>query len=221
MSEDPIKPNPRIEQAGASDESIQRVHAILLREKSEPREGRTPVPLFLFGFITFMIFVCVLYIIHYRGGFSPMVYDERYDPATAGAAQVAKVDPAVMGKRLFMTCAACHQATGTGVPGVYPALAGSEWVQGSEERIIRIMLDGLSGPLTVEGKTYNGNMPAFGPGGGYNWSDAKISYVLTYIRQEWGNKAGPITEAQVKEIREKGAAGRTKPWSAEELESIK
>ncbi len=221
MSNEPIKPNPQIEQAAASDESIQKVHSILLREKPEPKEGYTPMPLLLLGFITVMIFVCSLYMIHYRGGFSPMVYDERYDPATAaGSKETAKVDPVAQGKRLFQTCAACHQASGTGVPGVYPALAGSEWVQGNEERLVRIMLHGLAGPLKVEGKDYNGNMPAFGPGGGYNWSDDKISYIVTYIRQEWGNKGGAITADQVKEIREKNS-GRAKPWAAEELEAIK
>jgi mono/diheme cytochrome c family protein len=222
MSDVPTPQDPRIEQAGASDESIQKVHSILLREKPEPKEGYTPMPLFLLGFVTVMIFVCSLYLIHYRGGFSPMVYDERFDPSKAGAgAQVAKIDPVAQGKRLFQTCAACHQATGTGVPGVYPALAGSEWVNGSEEQLVRIMLHGLGGPVKVAGKDFNGNMPAFGPGGGYNWTDEKVAYVLTYIRQEWGNKAAEISAEKVKEIREKGAAGRAKPWSAEELEAIK
>jgi len=220
MSDEPIKPNPQIEQAAASDQSIQKVHAILLREKPEPKEGYTPMPLFILGFITVMIFVCTLYFVHNRGGFSPMVQDERYDPATAAnTTEVTKVDPVAQGKRLFQTCATCHQATGTGVPGVYPALAGSEWVTGSEEHLVRIMLHGLAGPVKVEGKDYNGNMPAFGPAGGFNWSDEKLAYVMTYIRQEWGNKAGEITADKVKEIREKAA--RTKPWSAEELEAVK
>ena len=222
MSAEPIKPNPKIEQDAASDESIQKVHAILLREKPEPKEGYTPMPLLLLGFITAMIFGCTLYFVHTRGGFSPLVYDERFDPSTATAStEVEKVDPVAQGKRLFQTCAACHQATGMGVPGVYPPLVGSEWVVGSEERLVRIMLHGLAGPLKVEDKDYNGNMPAFGPGGGFNWSDEKISYVVTYIRQEWGNKASAITADKIKEVRENGAPGRLTPWSASELEAIK
>ncbi|HTJ78808.1 MAG TPA: cytochrome c [Rariglobus sp.] len=221
MSEDPIKPNAQAEQAGASDESIQKVHSILLREKPEPKEGYTPMPLFILGFITVMIFVCTLYFVHYRGGFSPMVYDERYDPSTASAsAQVTKVDPVAQGKRLFQTCAACHQATGMGVPGVYPALVGSPWVMESDKQVISILLHGLSGHMMVEDKPFNGNMPAFGPGGGYNWSDEKISYVLTYIRQEWGNKGAAITPEQVKAVRDE-MAGHSKPWSAEELKGMK
>ena len=228
MSDDPIKKDPRIEPAAASDESIQEVHSILMREKPEPSEGYTPIPLFIMGFVTAMILVCTLYFVHYRGGIetgfhkAALIYDERYDPTKAGAAgQEAKVDPVAQGKLLFQTCAACHQASGVGVPAVYPPLAGSEWVVGSDEHVVRIMLHGLAGPVKVEGKDYNGNMPAFGAGSGYNWSDDKIAYVITYIRQEWGNKAAEVTADRVKEIREKGAAGRAKPWSAEELEAIK
>jgi mono/diheme cytochrome c family protein len=60
-------------------------------------------------------------------------------------------------------------------------------------------------------------MPAFGPGGGYNWNDAKIAQVLTFIRQEWGNTAPPITPEKVAEIR-KAEAARAKPWSEAELQ---
>ena len=228
MSDDSIKKDPRSEQAVASDESIQEAHSILLSEESEPKEGDAPLPLLVLGFVTAMIFVGIIYFVHYRGGIetgfhkAALIYDERYDPTKAvGVGQEAKVDPVAQGKILFQTCAACHQASGVGVPGVYPPLAGSEWVTGSDERVVRIMLHGLSGPVKVAGADYNGNMPVFGPGGGYNWSDEKIAYVITYIRQEWGNKAAEVTADKVKEIREKGAAGRAKPWSSEELEAIK
>ena len=228
MSDDSIKKDPRSEQSASSDVSIQEVHSILLSEKPEPKEGDAPLPLLVLGFVTAMIFVGIIYFVHYRGGIetgfhkAAMIYDERYDPTKAGAAgKEAKADPVAQGKVLFQTCAACHQASGVGVPGVYPPLAGSEWVTGSDERVVRIMLHGLSGSLKVGDKDYNGNMPAFGPGGGYNWSDDKIAYVITYIRQEWGNKAPEVTADKVKEIREKRATGRAKPWSAEELDAIK
>jgi mono/diheme cytochrome c family protein len=68
----------------------------------------------------------------------------------------------------------------------------------------------------VKGNPYNGNMPAFGPGGGYNWNDAKIAQVLTFIRQEWGNAAPAITPEKVAEIR-KAESARAKPWSDAEL----
>jgi len=126
----------------------------------------------------------------------------------------------VLGKKAFVSvCATCHQATGLGVPGVYPPLAKSEWANGSEERVIRILLHGLSGPIKVAGADFNSVMPAIGPGG-YNFSDEKIAAVLTYVRQEWGNSAPAITKEKVTEIRTKTAAGRATPWSSAELEAI-
>jgi mono/diheme cytochrome c family protein len=219
----PAEKHQRAEQAGANDESIQKVHAILLREKPEPSEGFTPMPLFLLGFISAMIFVCSVYVVHYRGDFDPLVYDERYDAAAAKAAasgpkQLTPEQILASGKRLYQTCAACHQANGLGVAGVYPPLAASEWVTGSEERLIRVLLHGLNGPIQVKGNPYNGAMPAFGKvsGGGYNWSDEKIAHVLSYIRHDWGNNAEFITKEKVTEVL-KAEGARAKPWTQDEL----
>jgi mono/diheme cytochrome c family protein len=90
-----------------------------------------------------------------------------------------------------------------------------------EERTIRIVLHGLGGEVKVGSTTFNGVMPSFGkvPNGGFNWRDDQIAAVLTYIRQEWGNKAGPITPEQVTAIRTQEAA-RAKPWTAAELLAI-
>lgn len=219
----PAPQHERAEQAGATDESIQQVHSILVREKPEPSEGFSPMPLFLLGFISAMIFVCSVYVVHYRGDFDSLVYDERYDAEAAKAAASApkELTPAQIlakGKQAYQTCVACHQASGQGLAGTYPPLAGSEWVTGKEEHLIRVLLHGLTGPVTVKGNTYNGAMPAFGkvPGGGYNWNSEKISHVLSYIRHEWGNEAGFITKEQVDEVL-KAEAGRGKAWTEEEL----
>jgi hypothetical protein len=219
----PAEKHQRAEQAGANDESIQKVHAILLREKPEPSEGFTPMPLFLLGFVSAMIFVCSVYVVHYRGDFDPLVYDERYDAAAAKAAasgpkELTPEQILASGKRLYQTCAACHQATGLGVAGVYPPLAASEWVTGSEERLIRVLLHGLNGPIQVKGNPYNGAMPAFGKvsGGGYNWSEEKIAHVLSYIRHDWGNNAEFITKEKVTEVL-KAESARAKPWTQDEL----
>jgi mono/diheme cytochrome c family protein len=212
--------------SGASDESIQRTHDQLVKQKSEPKEGFKTMPLFLLGFVSTMIFITSIYVVHYRAGFSPLVYDERFDPKAAAGSEVKELTPEQViaaGKKSFLqTCAACHQATGTGVAGVYPPLAGSEWVQGNEERVIRILLHGLNGPIDVEGHSFNGAMPAFGKvtGGGYNWKEDKIAQVLTYIRQEWGNKASPITTEKVVEILAKEKE-RAKPWTQAELDPFK
>lgn len=209
----------------ASDESIQSVHAKLINEKPEPKEGFRPMPLFLLGLVSTMIFVSSVYIVHYRGGFSPMVYDERYQPKPGGAEVVELTPEQILAsgqKHYAGTCATCHQANGQGVAGAYPPLAGSEWVTGNEERLIRVLLHGLSGPIEVKGNTYNSLMPAFGkvPGGGYNWSDERVAHVLTYIRHEWGNNAAPVTKEKVSEVLNTEKA-RSKPWTQDELDPFK
>ncbi len=139
-----------------------------------------------------------------------------------GGVEVAKVDPRELGKKLFTNvagCIVCHQPTGLGVPGVYPPLAGSEWATGNEERVIRIVLHGLTGPVKVKGVDFPraAPMPSFGrvAGSGFNWSDDKIAAVLTYVRSEWGNSASPITPEQVAAIHAK--EGDHKAWTQDEL----
>lgn len=212
-------------ETGASDDSIQRVHAELAAKKPEPKEGFQIMPLVLLGFVSTMILVTSIYIVHYRAGFSPMVYDERFDPSKAGAGAKKELTPeqiVAAGKKAYLSaCVSCHQANGMGVAGTYPALAGADWVTGGEDRLIRVLLHGLSGP--IDGKTYTGgNMPAFGrvPGGGYNWNEEKISHVLTYIRQEWGNQAAPVTKDKVVEILA-AEKTRAKPWTESELDPFK
>ncbi|MDF3057185.1 MAG: cytochrome [Rariglobus sp.] len=225
MSADQNK-NFSADQSGASDESIQKVHAKLVSEKPEPKEGFKTMPLFLLGLVSTMIFVTSIYVVQHRGGFSPMVYDERYTPKPGGEGAAKELTPeqvVAAGKKAYLSaCVNCHQVNGQGAAGSFPPLAGSEWVTGNEERVIRVLLHGLSGPVEVEGKTYNSAMPPFGkvPGGGYNWNEEKISQVLTYIRQEWGNKAAPITKDKVSEILNTEKA-RAKPWSAGELDPFK
>jgi mono/diheme cytochrome c family protein len=208
----------RLDQAGASDEQLQRVHAILLREKPEPTEGYSPLPLVLLGLMSAFILFSAIYLGRYSGGFDPMVYDERIRPGMMEGNAVAPValDPKVLGRRMFMAnCAACHQPTGLGLPGIYPPLAGSEWALGPEERIVRIVLHGASGPITVAGKNFNNVMTPFGP----LLRDEQLAAVLSYVRSEWGNNAPAVSPDKVKEIRT-AVAGHTGPWAPEELLKI-
>jgi mono/diheme cytochrome c family protein len=120
------------------------------------------------------------------------------------------------GKQVYSTtCAACHQATGLGVEGTYPPLAGSEIVEGDEGKIARIVLHGLTGPVEVAGETYSGAMP---PWGGV-LKDPEIAAVITYVRGAWGNHAAPVSAAKVASIRASNAARKT-PWTAAELAQI-
>ena len=109
------------------------------------------------------------------------------------------------------TCIACHQPTGLGLPPVFPPLANAPIVAGNPELPVKFILQGLMGPITVNGMTYNSMMP---PVAGV--SDADIADVLTYVRQSFGNKANAVTADQVKAIRADTAA-RTTMWTTAEL----
>jgi len=114
------------------------------------------------------------------------------------------------------TCAACHQAEAQGMAGQFPPLAGSSWLAGDPETPIRIVLAGLSGPIDVEGQTYNGIMPAQS-----HLNDEQIANVLTYVRSNFGNDASPIEPSLVATLRAE-LAGRTTPWNGgAELEALR
>jgi mono/diheme cytochrome c family protein len=102
------------------------------------------------------------------------------------------------GQQLFAThCVACHQATGLGLPGVFPTLAGSEWVKGDPRVLAHILLFGISGPIEVGGKPFQGQMPAFG-----HLSDAELAAVGSHIRSTWSNQAPPVTVDTVAKARQ-------------------
>jgi mono/diheme cytochrome c family protein len=94
-------------------------------------------------------------------------------------------------------CAVCHGFDGEGRPPAFPPLARSEWVTDDDERLIRIVLDGLSGEITVRGERYNGLMIGFRK----HLTDEEIAAVLTHVRSSWGNDAPPITADEVRKVR--------------------
>lgn len=111
-------------------------------------------------------------------------------------------------------CGLCHQPTGYGVANVAPPLAGSEWVTGEPERLIRIALHGLYGEIEVNGQKWNLAMP--GQGMNPLLDDAKLADVLSYIRNAWENEAAPITAAQIAAVRVQ-TKERRMPWTADTL----
>jgi mono/diheme cytochrome c family protein len=131
-------------------------------------------------------------------------------PAAAGGAAGAP-----NGAELFTRCAACHQASGQGMPGAYPPLAGSEWLNGNPEVPIRIVLHGLQGPITVKGASFNSAMTPFAD----QLSDAEIAAILTYERSSWGNHSSGVTAEQVKTVRE-ATKSQTTPWKPSDLEGL-
>lgn len=94
-------------------------------------------------------------------------------------------------------CASCHQASGQGVNGVFPPLAGAKWVVGDASQLVELILDGISGELEVKGVTYNSAMPPWAN----SLNDEQIAAVLTHIRSSWGNTAAPITAEEVAGVR--------------------
>jgi len=96
-------------------------------------------------------------------------------------------------------CLTCHQADGNGVRGQFPPLAGNSKITGPATDVIRIVLFGLEGPLTVNERDYNQLMPAQG-----YLTNEQIANILSYVRNNWGNKASPVTADEVAKTRKLG-----------------
>lgn len=188
-------------------------------EMAEPTAGSVPAPVWLFVLLAVLFYGGLEYLDRHAGGFNAMVYEpnlsykavEDLQPKSEGGEMIAK------GKLVFSTaCMACHQATGLGTPGQFPPLAGSEWVQAEgPNRIIRLVLNGIMGPITVSGQSFNGVMPPWKD----TLKDEDIAAAITYIRNSWGNKGSPVTPEQVKKIRDQ-VKDRAAPWTPEELQAL-
>lgn len=101
------------------------------------------------------------------------------------------------GQRVYLqNCSMCHQAQGEGIPSVFPPLAKSDFLVQDKARAIGLVLNGLSGPITVNGSKYDGVMPPV------ILNDEQVANVLTYVNQSWGNKGSVITQAEVKAVRD-------------------
>ena len=183
---------------GTSDGRLVEVHSQLSRDKDEPAEGFSLTPIFIVFLFCGFGFWAGLYLTQNSGNFAPTAFDLNAPKAAAAGGPVAFEPDAAKGEKLFLAnCAACHQATGLGVPGAFPPLAKSAWVAGSEERIIKAILAGLAGEIEVNGAKYNGNMPNIGAG----LKDAQVAHIATYVRQAWGNTAEPVMDTKVAEVR--------------------
>lgn len=135
---------------------------------------------------------------------------------------VTKVDPKIImvslkdrinrGQKIYNNnCKVCHQADGNGVAESFPPLSGSEWVNGSGNRMIGIVLHGVEGEITVKGEVYDGVMPTFNEVIEYD----EIADVITYVRQAFGNKAEPVDVDMVKKVLE-ATKDREDPWEGGE-----
>jgi len=128
-----------------------------------------------------------------------------------------QADQMTLGKSLYMmTCVACHQPTGAGLPMVFPPITNSPYIAGSPERLAAIILKGNAGPFTVEGKPYNNIMiPQEAM-----LDDTKIAAVMTFVRGSFGNTAGPVSVDLVAATRKKFLDRKT-PWTQADLDAWK
>jgi nitrite reductase (NO-forming)/hydroxylamine reductase len=127
----------------------------------------------------------------------------------AAGAQPTKEQMEEGAKSFQAACMACHQADGKGLPNAFPPLAGSDYLAADKQRAIRNVMNGLTGPVTVNGQTFNSVMPPMG-----QLSDAEIAAALTYAMNSWGNALGTVSVADVAAVRagpkpEKTAASAT------------
>lgn len=186
------------------------------RENPEPHESPNPMPWFVIVLTALLLAFGVVYIASTSLDDAPALGDGRTLAELQGAppAPGGVVDGAAV---YAARCAACHQATGAGLAGVFPPLAGSEWVTGKDSTLAAVVLHGINGPLTVKGATYDGAMPPFAA----QLGDAELAAVLTHIRGQWGNSAAPVTADIVAAVR-KDTAARTAPFNGDaELAALK
>ena len=182
------------------------------RENPDPQEAGNPIPRWVLGLALLLALGSAYYILRLSAsaateyGDRRTVSDLRQQPKPAGGAASAADGATIFAAR----CAACHQATGAGLPGVFPPLAGSNWVNGRDATVVQIVLHGIQGSLTVNGVKYNGAMPTFGA----QLSDAEIAAVLTHVRSQWGNKAGAVGAQEVAAQRA-ATAQRNEPWQGD------
>jgi len=166
-----------------------------------------------------MLFWGMVYFDSHGGWFDPVVYAPYPDRKTLEGWQPLPVgdDLYALGRAVYNkpTCQTCHQSDGNGTPGQFPPLVGSDWVKEPEPgRLIRIVLNGLTGPITVKEKQFNGNMVPWKE----SLNDREIAAVLTYVRQnkEWGHKFPGVKPEQVAAIRAK-LASRSQAFTPDEL----
>lgn len=216
---------PNSSQSSEIPESL-RVTAATKREHPDPVEQNSTLPGWLLAVCGLITCFAGIYFGIYHGGFQGDIFNEEESSprllssrkAAAGdsaAAPVAEVSLAVQGKEVYANCQPCHQASGLGLPGQFPSLVGTDWVVGSEKRLIAILLKGLQGPIKVGDATYNGAMPAWEKA----LSPKKIAAVASYVRSEWGNKAEEISEAKVVAAKKEFEAQST-PWTEADLLKI-
>lgn len=190
-------------------------------EDPEPSTGPGGLPIVLFIVLAVALFLSMVYLDNHAGGFNSVV--PRGFSSSNELSHLVPIDPAMKdfyaGMQVYNrpTCGACHQPNGMGTPGTFPPLSGSEWVlEKDPARVIRIVLDGLTGPIQVKGAPYNSQMPGWRT----TLKDDEIAHVITYVRKAFGNSAGPVTKEQVAAVKKETEARGGALWTADDLMKV-
>jgi mono/diheme cytochrome c family protein len=122
---------------------------------------------------------------------------EKDQPEETAAAPEPAANENPLGEKVYKQyCFACHQMDGRGVPGNFPPLIKTDWVNGEKERLIKLVINGMEGPIQVNGEVYNSVMTPHG-----FLSDEEIAAVLTYVRSNFENNSSAVTVEEVQQIR--------------------
>jgi len=177
------------------------------------------MPIWIITLTLVLLFLGAVFFDHHSGWFDRQVYSpyQSADELAAAQPKSGAAAAAARGKKVYETmCGICHGNDGLGKPGQAPPLAGSEWVLTKGfDRLTRIPLAGLSGPMQVAGKDWNLAMAPMGAA----MSDADLAAVLTYIRTSWGNQAGEVNADDVKAIRA-ALGARPQALTGEQLKAM-
>jgi len=194
-----------------------------LPELPEPTFGKAGLPMWPVLLLAALFFGGQLYMESFGGGFRADVYNEILNtpPPTGDLSEEDRL--MLRGAEVYKNCSACHQPNGMGTPGQFPPLAGSDWALAEgPNRMIRIVLDGVQGPIKVKLKDtvteWNNTMvPWRDP-----LTDYDIAAVVTFVRRnkDWGHNASLVKPAQVKSIREATSAQAGRNYTADELLKI-
>lgn len=219
----PRKPNSPPSQQGAPTaakpaEQAKAPSEVVKEVGSEPAVRRNSVPVLLIALLGALVYWGNMHIVEHGGEL-----DARVQGPYVNWKQIESLKPQDESARLMSQgariygqyCSSCHMPDGNGnASSGFPPLVGSEWVLAKDpSRIIRIVFNGLGGPITVKGKE-------FGQAQMLPWRDSlkdeEVSAVLTFVRNSWGNKAPAVDPALVKKIRAE-TSDKGGPWTAVDL----
>lgn len=216
------KPNKQNSPQQPKSSSSSRAAFVAVKEVgNEPTVARASMPVLLIALLVALVYWGNMYVVEYGGELDARVQGpyRNWKELESLKPQDASAKLAAQGAKIYnQYCSGCHMGDGNGnVSSGFPPLPGSEWViEKDPSRIIRIVLNGLGGPITVKGKEY-------GQAQMLPWRDAlkdeDVAAVLTYVRNAWGNKGAAVDAALVKQIRDQ-TADKGGAWTAEELLKI-